>query len=64
MRCTFDDRAISRDLETYPDPESFTPERFLDGEGKLDVEGKDPANYVFGFGRRHVFSTVVVRTTI
>ncbi|KAI0808121.1 cytochrome P450 [Fomes fomentarius] len=51
--------AISRDLETYPDPESFTPERFLDGEGKLDVEGKDPANYVFGFGRRHVLSTVV-----
>ncbi|KAI0749864.1 cytochrome P450 98A3 [Daedaleopsis nitida] len=44
--------AISRDTETYPDPENFLPERFLDTDGHLDVEGKDPASFMFGFGRR------------
>ncbi|KAI8982787.1 CyP450 monooxygenase [Trametes punicea] len=38
--------ALSRDVEVYPDPEEFRPERFL------DTKLKDPATYVFGYGRR------------
>ena len=40
---------MSRDPEEYPDPESFEPERFLQ-----DSPPRDPADYVFGFGRRCV----------
>ena len=36
----------------YPDPETFMPERFINSEGLLDVGLGDPAEYVFGFGRR------------
>lgn len=38
--------AIARDPANYDDPLKFNPERFLK-RGELD-----PANYVFGFGRR------------
>jgi len=40
--------AIARDPANYEDPLKFMPERFLK-PGVLD-----PANYVFGFGRRCV----------
>ncbi|KAI0742504.1 cytochrome P450 [Daedaleopsis nitida] len=43
---------LSRDTKIYPDPERFIPERYLDKDGHLDLEGKDPADIVFGFGRR------------
>ena len=36
----------------YPNPEAFDPERFIK-EGQLDMDGRDPANYMFGFGRRY-----------
>lgn len=45
-------RAIARDEVSYPDPNSFKPERFLE---PVDAETKkrlDPRNYVFGAGRR------------
>ena len=44
-------RALSRDAVSYPDPEAFKPERFLKN-GMLHAEGKDPAEFTFGFGRR------------
>ena len=50
--------AIARDPANYDDPLKFNPERFLK-RGELD-----PANYVFGFGRRCVslFSLKYVMT--
>lgn len=46
-------RACMSDPEIYEDPEVFRPERFIRG-GKLDTSVRDPAAFVFGFGRRHV----------
>ncbi|TFK80093.1 cytochrome P450 [Polyporus arcularius HHB13444] len=43
--------AIMHDEKVYPDPERFTPERYLK-EGSLDPEVMDPASVVFGMGRR------------
>ena len=45
-------RDILRDPQVYPQPEDFVPERFLDSAGNLDVRGRDPADVMFGFGRR------------
>jgi hypothetical protein len=42
---------MSRDKKEYgPDSEAFRPERFLDSNVR------DPDLYVFGFGRRYVFT--------
>lgn len=41
------------DPEAYEDPLEFRPERFIK-DGKLDPSVRDPTNYMFGFGRRHV----------
>jgi cytochrome P450 len=40
--------AIARDPANYDEPLKFMPERFL------NTRELDPANYVFGFGRRCV----------
>ena len=42
----------------YENPEEFKPERFLK-DGKLDPNVRDPYEFVFGFGRRRVFSTLL-----
>jgi cytochrome P450 len=47
LRCF---RAILHDPETYPDPEEFKPERFLNEDGSVR---EDPAlSLVFGVGKR------------
>jgi len=40
------------DENEYPDPYKFNPERFLNADGTLRKDVKDPINFVFGFGRR------------
>ena len=47
LRCV---RAILHDPETYPDPEEFKPERFLNEDGSVR---EDPAlSLAFGVGKR------------
>ncbi len=46
-------RACMHDPEVYEDPHVFRPERFI-RDGKLDLSGRDPAPFIFGYGRRHV----------
>ncbi|KII84590.1 hypothetical protein PLICRDRAFT_179402 [Plicaturopsis crispa FD-325 SS-3] len=44
--------AMLHDETVYPNPSKFSPERFLDSEGRIDPTVKDPAHAAFGFGRR------------
>ncbi|KAL1659945.1 cytochrome P450 [Schizophyllum commune] len=37
---------------TYPDTDTFKPERFLTADGALDPTVRNPCDIVFGFGRR------------
>ncbi|KAJ3555828.1 hypothetical protein NM688_g2361 [Phlebia brevispora] len=43
--------AMLHDPETYPDPETFNPDRFIK-DGVLHAGTMDPSVIVFGFGRR------------
>jgi cytochrome P450 len=47
LRCF---RAILHDPETYPDPEEFKPERFLNDDGS--VRDDPTLSVVFGLGKR------------
>ncbi|KAH7919833.1 cytochrome P450 [Leucogyrophana mollusca] len=42
--------AMSRNESAFPNASEFKPERWLDAEGRLTVDG--PPGFVFGFGRR------------
>ncbi|KAL1744280.1 cytochrome P450 [Schizophyllum fasciatum] len=44
--------AMVHDEAVYPDSHTFRPERFLTADGQLDRGVRDPADIVFGFGRR------------
>ena len=46
------DRAMLYNEKDYPDPTSFKPERFINKDGQLDHDVRDPALIAFGFGRR------------
>jgi hypothetical protein len=50
----YSDRQFAKDPKTYTNPETFFPERFLASEGR--AKEADPRDYIFGFGRRYVFS--------
>lgn len=51
-------RSIHHDPETYPDPDSFNPNRFLDenGKEKNTEESRILGHHLYGFGRRFVSS--------
>ncbi|KAF5344515.1 hypothetical protein D9756_011369 [Leucocoprinus leucothites] len=50
----FNTWAMLNDENDYPNPQEFRPERFLTSDGKLrrDDGVRDPADIIFGFGRR------------
>ncbi|KAI0793615.1 CyP450 monooxygenase [Fomes fomentarius] len=43
--------AYSRDPSCFPEPELFSPERFL-RDGEIDKDVTSPYDFIFGFGRR------------
>uniref|UniRef100_A0A8H7XX85 Cytochrome P450 n=1 Tax=Psilocybe cubensis TaxID=181762 RepID=A0A8H7XX85_PSICU len=44
--------AMLHNEETYKDPFTFNPDRFLTKDGKLDKTARDPGHACWGFGRR------------
>ena len=55
MALTVVTRAILHNEKTYPEPEVFRPERFLNEDGSINPDVPDPI-VSFGFGRRFVGS--------
>lgn len=49
---------MTRDTNLFVDPEIFLPERFLEAVDEATARKRDPANYVFGFGRRSVSPSI------
>lgn len=46
---------MHHDENVYPNPEEYTPERFLEADGKTPVmipDTKELGQHAFGFGRR------------
>ncbi|KAI0034565.1 cytochrome P450 [Vararia minispora EC-137] len=53
--------AISHDPETYPNPNAFIPERFLDENGQLNGKEEDTN---FGYGRRECVGIHFAKATL
>ena len=49
------------DPKIYPNPEIFNPERYMK-DGALNPGAPNPANVVFGFGRRQACSSPLRRS--
>lgn len=47
---------MMHDPKIYPNPEIFNPERYMK-DGALNPGAPNPANVVFGFGRRQACSS-------
>ena len=56
-------RAILHNEKTYPEPEVFRPERFLNEDGSINPDVPDPI-VSFGFGRRFVVSFLCVEFSL
>ncbi|RXW12792.1 hypothetical protein EST38_g13061 [Candolleomyces aberdarensis] len=55
--------ALMHNEEEFPEPMEFKPERFLNPDGSLNGQIRDPATAVFGFGKRRVLlACITVRT--
>ncbi|EJF55426.1 hypothetical protein DICSQDRAFT_74043, partial [Dichomitus squalens LYAD-421 SS1] len=50
--------SMLHDPAEYPEPETFRPERFLNADGSLNSDVRDPATLAFGFGRRYAHANV------
>lgn len=49
LRCTLMHRAVMHDPELYPDPFTFSPDRFTASNTSRQP---DPRQFAFGFGKR------------
>ena len=45
---------MSRNAKTFPNPETFDPDRYLNEDGTWNTEVLDPSLFAFGFGRRYI----------
>ncbi len=45
---------MCHNVEDYPHPDIFDPDRFLTADGQINPDVRDPETFVFGFGRRCV----------
>jgi hypothetical protein len=43
---------MMHDETEYPNHDEYLPERFLNEDGKLNKNVRDPVSIAFGFGRR------------